>query len=880
MRSVSPPRWAEALLARVLPPGAVGSAVRADLDSELEEVVRRRSARWARWWYAWEAIKIATHFSWSALRDTDDTGGAMDRLGRNVRIALRRVRRAPAFSATAIATIALGIGANVAIFSVVDAVLLEPLPYRDADRLVAIWEWHRPRDQRDNVANPGNYVAWREGSDAFDAMTAVALSRPVTVEAGGEPEEAIVQYAHPDFFSVLGLEARLGRTFLTDVERVETTEVVLSHRYWQERFAGAADVVGRTLHVNATPVVVVGVLPDEYVVFGEGTDLWASVALDVADQTNTGRWLMVLGRLAPEASLQAADAELKAIAAGLEEQFPEFNSGWTVNPVPLEREIVGDVRAALWVLLGAVGLLLLIACANVANLFLVRATERQREMAVRTSLGASGRTLAGQLLVESLVIAAAGAALGTVLAHVGTRWIATRMPDAFALPRVEAAGVDGTVLLFGALVTVVTTAAFGLVPALQAAATSPAETLAGEGRGASRRTGTLRNVLVVGEVAISLVLLAGAALVGRSFVALTAVDAGIDAEHVLVGRVNLAGEAYAEDDRRIAFFDELMERLSGRPGVAAVGGVTFLPMDGSGSATTYWASDRPVPEPAGRRAADIINITGDYFEAMGIELLQGRVFDARDRGDQPQRVIVNRDLAERYWPDGSAVGEQVVVSWIDDTPWEIIGVVEDVRVTSLDAEPREAIYIHYPQGPFFPWQQVVARAEGDPVALAAGVRATLADMDSSVPLGNVRLMDDIVAKSVARPRMTSALMLVFAALATGLSAVGLYGVLSYAVSQREREIGVRVALGAGREDVLRMVARQGGRMVLMGLALGAVLALGVGRLLESLLFGVAPSDPLSLSAAGLALAGVALLACLIPAWKAARVAPAVALRSE
>lgn len=876
----SPPRWARALLERMLPGGAVGRAARADLDAEWSEVVRR-VPRWrARVWYAWEALKVAAHFARDGSGDAEQGGAGMESLTRNVRLGLRRALRAPGFSATAIATIALGIGANVAIFSVVDTVLLEPLPYDDADRLVAIWEWNRPRDRTDNVANPGNFARWRDGSDAFRAMSAVSMPSAATLADAAEPAEAIVQYAASDFFDVLGLRADLGRTFVADLERVETTEILLSQRYWRERFGADPDVVGRTLTLDGTPVLVVGVLPRSYVVFGDSTDLWVSISLDRGDQTNTGRWLMVIGRLADDATLEAADAELKAIAAGLEEEFPEFNAGWTVNLVGLTQEIVGDVRVALITLLGAVGLLLVIACANVANLFLVRATERQREMAVRTSLGASRAALGGQLLVEGAIVAGAGAALGLALAHVGTRWIATRMPDAFALPRVEAAGVDGTVLAFCALLTVVTTLLFGVVPALHAASTSPARTLGAEARGSSRGTGRARNVLVTVEVAVSVVLLAGASLFVRSFVALSAVDPGIDADHVLVGRVTLTGSAYSGDAPKIAFFDELTGRLASRPGVTAVGGATFLPMDGMGSATTYWAADRPAPGPDERRAADIVNVSGDYFAAMGIELLQGRAFDARDRTDEPQRVVVSRALADRWWPDGNAVGQPVVVNWVDDTPWEIVGVVEDVRVAGLDADPREAIYIHYPQGVFFSSQHVVVRAAGDADALAALVRAELGEMDPGLPLGRVRTMDDIVSRSVARPRMTSALMSAFAVLATLLAAVGLYGVLSYAVSQRVREIGVRVALGAERGDVLRMVAREAARLVIVGIAVGTALALAGGRLVESLLYGIGPSDPVALGAAAAFLGGVAMLACARPAWRASTVAPAEALRAE
>jgi putative ABC transport system permease protein len=804
----------------------------------------------------------------------------MDRFKHNVSVALRQVRRAPGFMATAIATIALGIGANVAIFSVVSAVLLDPLPYEDPDELVAIWEWNVPRDRQKNVANPGNFAAWRDRSDAFGAMTAVSLSQPVTVTAAGEPDEALVQYAAPDFFALLGLDAALGRGFNRDLSAVEATEVLLSDGYWRERFGAAPDAVGRSLLINGQPAVVVGVLPPAYVVFGEGTDLWASVQIDRGDQTNTGRWLMVVGRLSPEATVHAAREEMRAIAAGLEEAFPEFNAGWSVNLVPLDEEVVGDVSALLWVLLGAVGLLLVIACANVANLYLVRATARQREMAVRRSLGASGGTLAGQLLTESLLVAGAGASIGVAGATFAIRWFATRMPGAFELPRIEGVGLDTRVLVFAGAVTVGTALVFGLLPSLRASRTSPSETLGAEARGPSRGTGAVRDALVVGEVGLSVMLLAGAALFARSFMALASVDDGIEAEQVLVGRVNLAGSAYTENSRRAAFFEELLGRIASRPDVVAAGGVTFLPMDGTGAATSYWVTDRPVPDPADRPAADIRNVAGDYFEAMGIELLQGRSFDERDHADAPQTVVVSRALATVHWPDESPVGKQIIVNWVDEEPWEVVGVVEDVRLMGPAADVREVIYMHYPKATFFPWLHLTVRARGGPAALATLVREELAVMDPTLPFGSVRLMDDIVERAVARPRLTGVLMGVFAAMATLLAAVGLYGVLAYSVSQRVREIGVRVALGAEPGGVVRLVAAQGSRLVAVGLVFGLLGALVGSRFVEALLYQVQPSDPLSLAGAALVLVAVALLASVVPAWKAARVAPAEALRPD
>lgn len=880
-----PPRWAERLLRRFVPDGAVGHSVVADLDQELRELAGRWSARRARLWYVWEALKLVFHFGSRALsrrgREMGRRGGWSDRQLGNARLALRQFVRAPAFTLTAVGTIALGIGAAVAIFAVVDAVLLDPLPYDDADELVAIWEWHVPRDRRENVANPGNVQAWRDRSSTFEAVTAVSLLQPAKLTGGERPDEVMIQYAAPDFFSVLGIEASRGRTFNRDLSAVETTEVVVSDRYWRQTLGGDPSVVGRTYQLNETPVVVVGVLPPgTHVAFGDGTDLWASIDIGIGDQTNSGRWLMVIGRLADGATLEAARLELEAIAAGLREEFPEFNAGWSVNLVPLEDEIVGDVRATLWLLLGAVGLLLLIASGNVANLFLIRATARQSEMAVRRSLGATGGDLAGQLMTESALVSGVGATLGVGIAYAAVRWASTAMPDAFDIPRIQGAAIDPGVLAFAAALTVGTALLFGLLPGLQSAWTAPGSVLGSEERGPSRRTGRFRDVLIVGEVALSLVLLVSASVLVESLVALTSVDDGIEPGSVVVGRVTLAGNRYGETRQQTAFFEELVGRVGARPEVESVGAITFLPMDGIGAATSYWPVDRPVPSSEERRAAHILNVEGDYFEAMGIELLQGRTFDDRDRVDAPQRAVVNRNLADRYWPDRSAVGERIVVSWIDETPWEIVGVVEDVRMEGPETEPREAIYLPYAMAPFFPWLHVVVRGRGDASALPSAVRAELTAMDEELPLGRVRTMDDIVSRSVARPRATSVMMSMFAVLATVLAAVGLYGVLAYAVSRRVREIGIRIALGAEPRRLLGLVVRQGTRLVVLGLALGVAGSIFVGRYLESLVFRVDAADASSLVVASTGLLLVSLLACAIPAWRASRVAPVEALRPE
>jgi len=874
-----PPTWARRLLARIVPDDGLGRTVLADLEEEF--LIRcERGRGGARFWYVREALGLAAHFGMRRLGRGLGATFAPGRRGLDLGRAARRLRRAPGFAAVAVLTMALGIGASVAVFSVVKTVLLDPLPYEEPQELVALFEWNTVRDVRKNVANPGNVRVWEERSRALANVSAVSLVQPEAVLVAGEVSEALVVYSSPDFFQLLGVEAAVGRTFSAFSETSEGWEAVLSHTYWRERFYGDPGVVGRTLDVDGTPVTVVGVLPDEYVVHGQGGDLWVRLDLTRGDQTNSGRWLYPVGRLAEGATVDQARVELETIAAALRDEYPEFNAGWSVTVLPLQTEVVGDVQAALWLLLGAVGLLLAIACANVAGLFLVRGARRGREMAVRASLGASREDLVGQLLVESLVVSGTGTALGVLLGHLGTRLFAGGVPDAFALPRVEAAGVDPGVLAVAAGLVFLTGMAFGLVPALRAAGTDAAEALHAGGRGSSAGGGWVGSGLVVMEVALSVVLLSGAVLLGKSFSELTAVDPGIDPASVVVGRVNPTGEAYEEDADRVAFFETLVTELEARPGVEAVGGITFLPIEGWGAGTSIWPGDRPPPADEDRRAADVRNVTDGYFQAMGLTLLQGRPFDRRDVPQAPRAVVVNRTLAERHWPGESALGKPLVINWDDRTPWEIVGIVEDVRMGGLDTDPREAVYLHYPQAPFFGWLHVAVRGTRDAAELAGELRGGVAALDPGVPVSSVEPMEQVVSRSLAGPRVTTVLMGVFAALATTLAAVGLYGVLAYAVSRRVREIGIRVAMGATTGGILRLVVGRGALLIGLGVAVGWGTAFAGGRVLSGLLFQVDPADPLSLGAAGVGVVAVALLACLLPALRATRVPPLEALRRE
>jgi putative ABC transport system permease protein len=802
--------------------------------------------------------------------------GTMGRLGRDARYAVRRLIKNPGFSAVAVFTVAVGIGANTAIFSVVNAVLLKPLPYDQGDRLVALWEHRLESDNDRNVANPGNVRDWRARAASFDGIAAASMAFGHVFESSDGAKEVQAIAAEHDFLRVLGVQPQLGNHLQAD----GGLQILLTHDFWSREFGGDPSVVGTAMSVDGNSGEIVGVLPDEYLVWGEEVDFYFGNSIERADRTNSGRWLTVVGRLAEGVGIDAAREEMLAIAAQLREEDPGFNGGWSINVLPLKEEVVGDARTLMLVLMGAVGLLLLISCANVANLLLARATGRQQEMAVRRSIGATRGTLARQLLVEAGILAALGTAVGLVLAHFGSAAIVRSLPVAFGLPRADTVALDLPVLLFTAGAAVATAVLFGLLPAIQASGTGPGAVLVGESRGPSRRSGRLRNGLVVAEVAFSMVLLASAALMTRSFANLMAVDSGLDVANVVSARVAMTGPAYDEESARIAFARAFQDEIEAIPGVEAAGGVSWLPFNGVRAGTSYWRTDLPIPPTEDQRAADILNTTGDYFEAMGIQVVRGRRFDERDREDSPRVAIVNQTLAEAMWPGEDPIGRSLTYSWRGHETVEVVGVIADVKADGLGESVDEAIYMPMSQTPYFGWNNIVVRTSVDPTSIVPELRARLADRDAAVPLSRVAVVDDLVRRSIARPRVSAFLMGAFAIAAALLAAVGLYGVLSYTVARRVREIGVRVALGARPGRVLAMVVRQGTGMILVGLALGVVGALATTSLLESMLFGVDAADPLSLLTAGSLLFGVGLIACAVPALRATRVAPAQALQAE
>jgi putative ABC transport system permease protein len=794
--------------------------------------------------------------------------------------AARLLRRSPGFTLVAVAALALGIGANTAIFTVVDTLLLKPLPYADPDRLAVVWEHNVPRDRKNNVVSPGNFIHWRELNQSFSELAAVSLTFRTTLTGAGEPVELPLQMVSGTLFGMLGVRPAVGRDFTTQEDAPRAAVVIISDRLWRQRFSADPGIVNRTIILNGVPNVVTGVMPPGFSILDKNVDVWSTIGLAPAARTPRGRWIAVVGRVKSGVTMAQAHDDMVRVHAELANRFPQFNTGWTANVVPLKQELTGSVRPALWVMLGAVGFVLLIACANVGNLVLARATARQRELAVRAALGAGRGRLIRQMLAESVLLSLLGAAAGLVLAwwalFVLRTSVATRLPIA----RLEQVGIDGTVLLFTIAAALVSAIVFGVAPAVSSAGPRLTDTLKDGGRsGTAGRGARVRGLFVVVEIALALVLLVGAGLLLRSFVTLLRVDPGFDPARTITMKVSIPTSKYADAGRQQAFFNQLFERLDALPGIVATGGNSFLPMAGLGAATSFRIVGRPRPEPGQEPVTDVRVITNRYFQAMGVPLLRGRAFDRHDDGTQVRRVIINQTLANKHFPGEDAIGKSIIVSWNDEGPDEIVGIVGDVRQADLETEARETIY--WPPGRFtYPFATIAIRTSGDPRGSVPSAVAALHDIDPNVAGADVRTMDEVLDASVAQRRLTMVMLAAFAGLALTLAAVGIYGVIGYSVSQRTQEIGIRMALGAQRGAVLRMVVGQAMALAAVGLVAGGIGAWLLTRLMQKLLFGVTPSDPLTFVAVSAVLALVAAVAASIPGLRATRVDPVIALRSE
>ena len=801
-------------------------------------------------------------------------------LVQDFRYAARLLLRSPAFTVVAVAALALGIGANTAIFSVVDTLLLRPLPYADADRLAVVWEHNLPRDRKNNVVSPGNFIHWRELNQSFKELSAVSMTFRTTLTGAGDATELPVQYVSGTIFGVLGVRPAIGRDFTPQEDAPNVNAVTISDRLWRQRFGADPSIVNRTIMLSGRPHLVVGVMAPGFSILDKTVDVWSTVGFSPAARTPRGRWICVVGRVKDGVSMAQAQDDMTRVHAELARRFPDFNTGWTAQVVPLRQQLTGEVRPALLVMLGAVGFVLLIACANVGNLVLSRATARQRELAVRAALGAGRGRLIRQMLAESLLLSLVGAGAGLVLAWSAIIALRTTVAQRLPIARLEQVGIDGTVLLFTIAAALVSAFIFGIAPALTSAGPRLTDTLKDGGRsGSAARGARVRSAFVIIEIALALVLLVGAGLLLRSFVSLLRVEPGFDPSRTMTVKVSIPQMKYTNAAQQQSFFRQLFERLDALPGVIAAGGTSFLPLNGLGSATGYYIVGKAKP-PAGQDyVTDVRVVSHNYFKAMGIPLLRGRVFDGRDEGTGVRRVIVNQALAQKHFPGEDPIGKSIVVSWNDEGPDEIVGVVGDVRQQDLETEARATIY--WPPSRFtYPFMTVAIRTAGDPRNIVAPAVAALHEMDPNVAAADVQTMEDVIDTSVAQRRLTMLLLSIFAGLALLLAAVGIYGVIGYSVSQRTQEIGIRMALGAPRGTVLRMVVGQAMALSLVGVALGALGAWFLSRVMQKLLFGVTASDPMTFVAVSWLLALVAAIAASVPGLRATRVDPVIALRAE
>jgi putative ABC transport system permease protein len=810
----------------------------------------------------------------------------MDSLLQDIRYAIRLCVRTPGFTAVAVLALALGIGANTAIFTLVNAVLLEPLPFRDPGRLVVLWETNARRPGKPNTIAPANFIRWQERATAFERMAPFYDYR-VNLTGSGEPEELIALDVTADYFPVLGVSPLLGRTFAPSEGPKGNDDVaVLAYGLWQRRFAGDPGIVGRTIQINGRPITVIGVVPPDAGLFvkrwsltGKPADMWRPFVFTAAHREPRGRYLSAIARLKPGVSFAEAQAQLATVASGLSQEFPQFNPGWTALVVPMHRELSGDIRPALLVLSGAVGFVLLIACANVANLLLARGAARQREMAIRTALGAARFRVVRQLLTESLVLCVIGGALGLIVAQ----W---SLDVLLAISPVDLAyggpvHLSYPVLAFTAVVSLATAIVCGFAPAFEGSRASVQEALKDGARqaGSGLRHRRIRQAFVITEIALAVVLLVGAGLMIRSFGSLSGVNPGFDAHHVLTARVTIPTARYETDEKRIQFFRSLAERLKAIPGVESAGAISFLPLASSGAATNFSIVGQPVP-PAQSPVTDVRVADNGYFSAMNVPLVRGRLFTDREMREKSNVVVVNEALAKRHFPNEDPIGKSLVINMTDpNVPTEIIGVVGDVKHADLATEARAMTYWPHPQLAYSA-MTLTLRTASDPASFGPILEREVRAMDKDQPVSDVRTMDQWVTRTLSQARFSSTLLTTFAALALLLAAIGIYGVMSYAVSQRTAEIGIRLALGAESRDILGMIIGNAARLAGAGLAIGVVLALALSRTLSSLLYETAGTDPATFAVVIGVLAGVALVASYLPARRASRIPPVEALRYQ
>jgi putative ABC transport system permease protein len=829
-----------------------GAGERLAILMEWRRAARRELGRWRWWMHAF-------------LSDT--------------RYAARLLVKQPGVTIIALLTLAIGIGGNTAIFSAVDAMLLRPLPYREPDRLVKVWEKRPAEGVLDNVVAPADFLDWARMNTVFEDMAAyVSITADLT--GAGEPVRLAAAGVSPPFFDILRIQPALGRTF----RREEATPgqhrvVILGHPLWQARFGSDAQIVGRTITLNGVPHEVVGVLPAAFEFPDATIELWAPMAISVAPTppSRSNHSLDVFARLKPGVTIDAARADMDRVGAALQKEYPDTNRIHGVYVRPLAEDLARPVRSGLLMLLGAVAFVLLIACVNVANLLLARAASRRREMAVRAALGAGRGRLAGQALTESVLLGLAGGAAGLLVAVWGIRLLRGLIPAGLSLVGVQHVGLDSRVLLFTFVLSILTGLVFGLLPAWQIAREDVNESLKEGGRSPGQLRRRLRTGLVVGEIALASLLLVGAGLTLRSFQRLLDTDAGFEIAGRTAALVTLPGRKYADDATRLSALAEVEQRFAAIPGVRAVGATSRLPLGNENSRMGVGIEGRePTPDTPTR--AHIRAVTGHFFEAMGMSLVSGRPFGVSDHAQSLPVAIVNRTMAERYWPGASPLGKRVRLGGTE--VWrEVVGVVADARNWGLDRPVNPEMYLPVWQLPWTTVFFVVATDEGTPPPGPA-MREALRAVDPDLPLSNLRTMEDVARRSTALRQSTMILLSVFGALALVLAAAGIYGVMAHLVALRTGEIGVRMTLGAKPADVLKLLLREGTAQALAGLAIGLTGGVLVMRSMRSLLFEIAPADPLTLAGVAALLISTSLLACYLPARRAMKVDPVEALRAS
>jgi putative ABC transport system permease protein len=801
----------------------------------------------------------------------------------DLRFAARSFMRAPRFTIPAIVALALGIGATSAIFSVVRGVMLEPLPYRTPDRIVSIWEANIPRNRQRNVIGPANFVAWGERNRSFEHLGMTGPGR-MNIILDGQPYEVAGVMASSEVFRALGTQPVMGRTFTAEEDlRGSDGVLILSYEFWQSRLGAKPDVIGTTINANGRPRTVIGVMPPRFTIEGQKADFYATYGWTVEQlRSAPGRGSShAIARLRDGVTVDQAREEMRAIAAQLEKEEPQRNTGWTTAVVPIHELTTETIRPALLILSGAALLVLLVACVNVANLLLARSTVRQRELGLRTALGAGRGRLLRQMLTESLLLSIAGGAIGLLLAFAFHRGLLALVANRIPVPRIDQVTLDASVIAFTMLLALGTGLLFGLVPALLATSTANDALREGGRHGSSPRARRALGMLVVAEVALSLVLLTGAGLLIRSFIRLQNIDPGFRSEGVLTARVSLPAARYPTGRDSAAFFKRVLDRIAQLPGVQEAAGISFLPLAGPGMGTSFYRTDLPVPPDGERPVTEVRPVTPNYFRTMGIPQLAGRDFTDADVDEAPLVAVVSENLVRRVFPGENPLGKrlQVSIGREEGMDVEIVGVVGDVKFASLDAETRPAVYIPQPQLSIGLLTYVV-RTSMDPLSLTNGVATAVRGVDAELPLGDVRTLEDVVDATLARPRAVSVLLTVFAFIALVLAGVGVYGVMAYTVSQRTQEIGVRMALGATVTSVFRLVLGHAMKLVVLGVLLGLVAAGLLTRLLETLLFETAPLDPVTFALTALVLIAVATLASYVPARRGTRIAPTDALRTE